>query len=280
MVCVCLLTGIQYGNIMFTDACQCKQLTCRIVLMVSLLRTSYSTSGVARDERHSDTETSGIIFSPLPAKANYSSAKVETPVHERASPPAPDTAGLSPILIHENTGRPSAPIPTQASQEDVPDKFAGTPSPMTISARVIEAGSLDFTELATGPDPSTATQSPSDSTSTSETLQFSTKGARNLSKGKVNVASAGVNCSAMPLVSSPASGPIKVKVSTRKLREIQPPSLSPRPPGTHYGIHDGSFLSLGSVSTSSTPKALTPPGATTASTTVQGKEAPGCPTGL
>lgn len=193
-------------------------------------------------------------------------ANTATPIHQRAA----DIPSLEPLPLGNRSTEFHAPPPV-----GVPPTSTGTPSPLTISARVIEAGSLDFTEFATGLDVSSTSVSPRGYTGTSEF--------HHLNSDKEGALSKTLAPSATPLVSSPMSGHVRVKVSTRKLREIQPPSLTPSPhplrmTGAHSASHDGSYLSSSARATSSTPAALTPQSTTAAAGTALQHSNP--PTGL
>ena len=102
-----------------------------------------------------------------------------------------------------------------------------TPSPLTVSARDIEAGSMDFTELATGMNVSSASSSQS-------CVQQQDWRTDLLHTQNENLGT--------PRGTSSPAAPIKVRVSARRLKEIPSPYLS----------RDGS-------SCPSTPRALTPP---------------------
>lgn len=192
--------------------------------------------------------TNGGIFSPLPtpygsgrptcgdasyhivSPTNTSGGKV---LEEGTAHPFSSTGGESTLSSTRvpNQARIKGVVNSIDSREIVTGTIAtslatSTPSPLTISARDIEAGSMDFTELATGMNVSSASSSQS---------CVQQQDCRNevLHQQKENLG--------IPQSTSSPAAPIKVRVSARKLREIQSPYLS----------GDGSFCE-------SIPRALTP----------------------
>ena len=172
--------------------------------------------------------TTGGIFSPLPSgvDGSFCAHIASSPQHsvEGGKHPFP---GIGSTNSLSSLNRPS---------DKNPKVFTGTvashtktPSPMTISAQDIEAGSMDFTELVTGMNESSSSQS---HTQQDWGTEFQWEGKENM---------------ATPRGTSSPAVPIKVRVSARKLREIRSPLLS-------RDSKDGSDVSKGL----STQRALTP----------------------
>ena len=175
--------------------------------------------------------TSGI-FSPLPSGAGGSlyTHCASSPQHsvEGGKRPFP---GIDSTNSHTSLNRPSDKSPKVFTGTVATASPAKTPSPMTISAQDIDAGSMDFTELVTGMNVSSSSES---HTQQDWGTEFQWEGKENL---------------ATPRDTSSPAVPIKVRVSARKLREIQSPLLS-------RDSEDGSNISKGL----STQRALTPSG--------------------
>ena len=172
------------------------------------------------------SSTTGGMFSPLPGRADgsFCGDVARLPQHsvEEGKRPFPGIGGA-------NLNRPSdkdSQVFTGTIATAPPTK---TPSPMTISAQDIEGGSMDFTELVTGMNISSSSQSHMQQDWRTE---FQWEGKENL---------------ATPRGTSSPAAPIKVRVSARKLREIRSPFLS-------RDSMDGSDVSKGLT----TPRALTP----------------------
>jgi len=172
------------------------------------------------------SSTTGGMFSPLPGRADgsFCGDVARLPQHsvEEGKRPFPGIGGA-------NLNRPSdkdSQVFTGTVATAPPTK---TPSPMTISAQDIEGGSMDFTELVTGMNISSSSQSHMQQDWRTE---FQWEGKENL---------------ATPRGTSSPAAPIKVRVSARKLREIRSPFLS-------RDSMDGSDVSKGLT----TPRALTP----------------------
>ena len=172
------------------------------------------------------SSTTGGMFSPLPGRADgsFCGDVARLPQHsvEEGKHPFPGIGGA-------NLNRPSdkdSQVFTGTVATAPPTK---TPSPMTISAQDIEGGSMDFTELVTGMNVSSSSQSHMQQDWRTE---FQWEGKENL---------------ATPRGTSSPAAPIKVRVSARKLREIRSPFLS-------RDSMDGSDVSKGLT----TPRALTP----------------------
>ena len=143
---------------------------------------------------------------------------ISTPVLIKSS--ESPTAGA---LTHEGKNRTSATSTVEAS-EQLANK---TLSPLTISAQDINAGSMDFTEFA-------ATLHVSGDSACSTPLLCKT-GKENLSNGTPE------SGQTTPMGSSTAV-PIRVRVSAKKLREIQSPYCSSG--GSNAGSITGSPSSL------------------------------------
>ena len=172
--------------------------------------------------------TTGGIFSPLPSGADGSFC-----AHIASSPQHSVEGGKHPFPGIGSTNSLSS---LNRPSDKNPNVFTGTvasrtktPSPMTISAQDIEAGSMDFTELVTGMNESSSSQS---HTQQDWGTEFQWEGKENM---------------ATPRGTSSPAVPIKVRVSARKLREIRSPLLS-------RDSKDGSDVSKGL----STQRALTP----------------------
>ena len=172
------------------------------------------------------SSTTGGMFSPLPGRADGSFcgdvARLPQLSVEGGKHPFPGIDGA-------NLNRPSdkdSQVFTGTVATAPPTK---TPSPMTISAQDIEGGSMDFTELVTGMNVSSSSQSYMQQDWSTE-FQWEEK-----------------EDLATPWGTSSPAAPIKVRVSARKLREIQSPFLS-------RDRMDGSNVSKDLT----TPRALTP----------------------
>lgn len=185
-------------------------------------------------------EEPGEIFSPLPLSVDTSVVSTQ-----HNAPAVSVKVGKIPPEHCEDSferrdsrlfGRES--VPSQTDREGLDPHLSSTPSPLTISARDIEAGSLDFTEIVGGLNDS-STSFPLESVTT--LLQAGREGA--------STPLALLHAARTPS-GTPAAGPVRVKVSAKKLREIQSPCLSDRSP--HL-----SNLSVPSTD-GSTPGALSP----------------------
>ena len=170
------------------------------------------------------------IFSPLPSGADGSlcAHHASSPQHsvEGGKRPFP---GIDSANSLSSLNRPSDKNPKVFTGTVATASPSKTPSPMTISAQDIEAGSMDFTELVTGMNVSSSSQS---HTQQDWGTEFQWEGKENL---------------ATPRGTSSPAVPIKVRVSAKKLREIRSPLLS-------RDSEDGSNASKGL----NTQRALTP----------------------
>lgn len=172
------------------------------------------------------SSTTGGMFSPLPSRADGffcgGVARLPQLSVEGGKRPFPGIGGA-------NLNRPSdkdSQVFTGTVATAPPTK---TPSPMTISAQDIEGGSMDFTELVTGMNVSSSSQS---NMQQDWSTEFQWEGKEDL---------------ATPRGTSSPAAPIKVRVSARKLREIRSPFLS-------RDRMEGSDVSKDLT----TPRALTP----------------------
>lgn len=119
-----------------------------------------------------------------------------------------------------------------------------TPSPLTISAQDIDGGSIDFTELASGMDVSFRLHDGIGGQSSSHSMQQLEESDTRLRQQMKHLVLT------PPQNTSSPSGPIRVRMSSKKLREIQSPYSSDQSP-----LSDASSAEKES---NRTPRALTP----------------------